>query len=27
LSLRVSQMPPDEITPESFQLILPEDVA
>lgn len=26
LSMRVSQLPPEEITPESFQMILPEDV-
>ena len=26
LSLRVSQMPPEEVTKETYQLILPEDL-
>ena len=26
LSLRVSQLPPDEVTKETYQLILPEDI-
>jgi hypothetical protein len=26
LSIRVSQMPPDQVTKETYQLILPEDI-
>ena len=26
LSVRVSQLPPDQVTKEAFQLILPEDI-
>ena len=26
LSMRVSQMPPDQVTKETYQLILPEDI-
>jgi hypothetical protein len=26
LSMRVSQMPPDQVTKETYQIILPEDI-
>ncbi len=26
LSIRVSQMPPDQVTKETYQIILPEDI-